>query len=152
MTDLPHFSYLRSPVVELIVGSGPDRTLLTAHQALLVQSPFLAAAIAETSVYSLVPISFRTSSYQFSCNLLTGLEKQGGHIDLIDEDLDAISCFLEYLYTGEYFPHKTSTGTLEADPSTMGIDNTGEQLLKHARVYTLAEKFGISVRSSADLL
>lgn len=51
---------------------------------------------------------------------------------------------LEYLYTGEYFPHKLATrGVLQADPSIPEMDTTGDQLLKHARVYTLAEKLGM---------
>jgi hypothetical protein len=33
--------------------------------------------------------------------------------------------------------------SLETDPSTPKVDESGEQLLKHARVYTLAEKFGL---------
>jgi hypothetical protein len=39
-------SYLTSPVVTLIVGSAETETILTAHQALLVQSPFFADACA----------------------------------------------------------------------------------------------------------
>lgn len=39
-------SYLSSPVVTLIVGSAESETILTAHQALLVQSPFFADACA----------------------------------------------------------------------------------------------------------
>lgn len=39
--------YLTSPVVTLLVGNGVDETILTAHQSLLVQSPFFAAACAE---------------------------------------------------------------------------------------------------------
>lgn len=39
-------SYLTSPVVTLIVGAGENETILTAHQALLVQSPFFAEACA----------------------------------------------------------------------------------------------------------
>lgn len=35
-------SYLTSPVVTLIVGSAESETILTAHQALLVQSPYFA--------------------------------------------------------------------------------------------------------------
>lgn len=70
---------------------------------------------------------------------------QNRRIELFDDDLDAVSCFLEYLYTGEYFPHKTSAGTLETDPTAPAIDDTGVYLLKHAKVYTLAEKLGVSV-------
>lgn len=35
--------YLTSPIVTLIVGSGDRETFLTAHQALLVQSPYFKA-------------------------------------------------------------------------------------------------------------
>lgn len=36
---VPFIDYLTSPIVTLIVGSGDKETILTAHQALLVQSP-----------------------------------------------------------------------------------------------------------------
>ena len=39
--------YLASPVVTLLVGRGDTETILTAHQALLTQSPFFAEACAE---------------------------------------------------------------------------------------------------------
>lgn len=39
-------SYLSSPIVTLIVGSGDSETILSAHQGLLVQSPFFAEACA----------------------------------------------------------------------------------------------------------
>lgn len=56
-----------------------------------------------------------------------------------------MGCFLEYLYTGEYFPRKLAgQRVLESDPSLPEVDDTGDQLLKHARVYTLAEKYGLS--------
>lgn len=44
-------SFLKSPAIELVIGSGSDQTVLTAHQALLVRSPFFASAIAESPVY-----------------------------------------------------------------------------------------------------
>jgi hypothetical protein len=48
------------------------------------------------------------------------------------------------LYTGDYFPKKLpGQRQLEEDPSLPSVDETGDQLLKHARVYTLAEKFGV---------
>ncbi|KAI1759299.1 hypothetical protein GGR53DRAFT_152251 [Hypoxylon sp. FL1150] len=114
-------SYLTSPVVTLVVGSGDDETILTAHQGLLTQSPFFLDACA----------AFTDD----------GSPRQ---IDLVSEDLDAVGCFLEFLYTGDYFPKKVpGQRTLEQDPAIPEVDETGEQLLKHARVYTLAEKFGI---------
>ncbi|KAK5631806.1 hypothetical protein RRF57_007520 [Xylaria bambusicola] len=114
-------SYLTSPVVTLIVGSAENETILTAHQALLIQSPYFAdvcAAFADD-----------------------GSPRQ---IELAGDEIDAVGCFLEYLYTGDYFPKKLpGQRLLEPDPSLPAVDETGEQLLKHARVYTIAEKFGV---------
>lgn len=59
-------------------------------------------------------------------------------IELRDENVDAFGCFLQFQYTHDYTP-KTS----ETAQSDNGVDNNGEQLLKHARVHTLAEKLGI---------
>ncbi|RYP54602.1 hypothetical protein DL768_000662 [Monosporascus sp. mg162] len=114
-------SYLTSPVVTLIVGSGENETILTAHQGLLIQSPFFAEACA----------AFTND----------GSPRQ---IELASDETDAVGCFLEFLYTGDYFPKKLpGQRSLEPDPSLPEVDETGEQLLKHARVYTLAEKFGV---------
>ncbi|KAL8656457.1 MAG: hypothetical protein Q9210_000250 [Variospora velana] len=114
-------SYLKSPMVELLIGSGDSQTLLMAHKALLTKSPFF--------------------TEQFSSSGNT-------RIELVDDDVDPISCFLEYLYTGEYFPHKLSSGALEPDPSAPKIDDSGAQLLKHAKVYTVAEKLGMPLLKS----
>ncbi|KAI5465342.1 hypothetical protein BGZ63DRAFT_419917 [Mariannaea sp. PMI_226] len=116
-------SYLMSPIVTLIVGSTDDGpSVLTAHQALLTQSPY-----------------FR--------EICDAFDEQGSlrSIELVEFDVDAVGCFLEYLYTGEYFPKKLpGQRVLESSPSIPSVDDTGEQLLKHARVYTLAEKFGVA--------
>ncbi|KAK7751801.1 hypothetical protein SLS62_006287 [Diatrype stigma] len=122
-------SYLTSPVVTLIVGSGENETILTAHQALLVQSPFFAEACA----------AFTND----------GSPRQ---IELTGDETDAVGCFLEFLYTGDYFPRKLQgQRALEQDPALPSVDESGEQLLKHARVYTLAEKFGMEkLRSLAS--
>lgn len=58
---------------------------------------------------------------------------------------------LEYLYHGEYFPKRLSgsrDSALEADPSVPSPDDSGVGLLKHARVYTLAGKFGLPALKS----
>ncbi|KAH9900456.1 hypothetical protein F4778DRAFT_143444 [Xylariomycetidae sp. FL2044] len=118
---IPFISYLTSPVVTLLVGSGNEETILTAHQALLLQSPYFADACA----------AFTDD----------GSPRQ---IELATEQMDAVGCFLEFLYTGDYFPKKLpGQRVLEQDPSLPDVDETGDQLLKHARVYTLAEKFGV---------
>lgn len=65
-------------------------------------------------------------------------------VELLNDDVEAMGSFLEYLYKGEYFPRTIGEGRekkLEQDPSIPEIDDTGAQLLKHARVYTLADKF-----------
>jgi hypothetical protein len=46
---ITYIDYLKSPSVELLVGEGEDRTVLSAHQALLVQSPFFEDACAQFS-------------------------------------------------------------------------------------------------------
>lgn len=114
-------SYLTSPVVTLIVGSAENETILTAHQALLIQSPFFADACA----------AFADD----------GSPRQ---VELVNDEIEAVGCFLEYLYTGDYFPKKLpGQRMLEPDPSMPAVDETGDQLLKHARVYTIAERFGM---------
>ena len=53
MEDVParltYIDYLRSPTIGLLVGQGDEQALLTAHQALLVQSPWFADACAKFS-------------------------------------------------------------------------------------------------------
>ncbi|GJC86212.1 hypothetical protein ColLi_09050 [Colletotrichum liriopes] len=108
-------SYLSSPVVTLLVGQGESESIVTAHQALLVQSPY-----------------FKEACAQFSDD---GSPRQ---IELVSEDLDAIGCFLEV------FPPQGRRLTDPRDgPRDPEVDTDGTQLLKHARVYTLAEKFGL---------
>ncbi|KAI8721349.1 hypothetical protein NCS52_00582200 [Fusarium sp. LHS14.1] len=114
-------NYLMSPIVTLLVGSG-DQSILTAHQGLLAQSPY-----------------FKEICDRF---VEDGSPRQ---IELPDYDIDTVGSFLEFLYTGEYFPKKLpGQRVLESDPSIPSVDNSGDQLLKHARIYTLAEKFGVS--------
>ncbi|ETS80431.1 hypothetical protein PFICI_07960 [Pestalotiopsis fici W106-1] len=113
--------YLKSPMVTLLVGDGENSAILTAHQALLEQSPYFAEAC-------------------------TAFNDDGSprQIELSNEEIDAVGCFLEYLYTGDYYPKKIpGTRELEHQPGIPAVDESGDQLLKHARVYTLAEKFGV---------
>jgi hypothetical protein len=65
---------------------------------------------------------------------------------MTDVDTDAMGSVIEYLYTGEYFPKKTSSARdapLEKDPRQPVPDDDGAGLLVHARVYTLAERLGL---------
>ena len=112
--------YLRSPIVKLVIGSGDDQTTISAHQAILERSPYFTERLA-----ALAPSKLQ--------------------IAFPEESLDAFGCFLQYQYTGEYFPRRLTNGPdgLEPDPSLPAVDDTGSQLLKHARVYTLAEKLDL---------
>jgi hypothetical protein len=112
--------YLKSPIVRLVVGTNGEETTLTAHKAIVEQSLFLKELISSQTDDDLV-------------------------VYLPDESLDAVGCFLQYQYTGEYFPRRMANipDGLELDPSIPTVDDTGDQLLKHARVYTLAEKLGL---------
>ncbi|KAI9843683.1 MAG: hypothetical protein M1837_006150 [Sclerophora amabilis] len=120
---VPFTDYLASPIVEILVGTGDTQQALSAHHQLLVKSPYFALELPETE-------SSATTR----------------QVSLPDDSIDAVGCFLEYLYTGEYFPKRLDGRggrELEYDPSEPATDDTGEQLLKHARVYILADKFGM---------
>ncbi|RDL38159.1 Uncharacterized protein BP5553_05592 [Venustampulla echinocandica] len=121
-----YIDYLKSPAVGLLVGQGDEQGLLTAHQALLTKSPW-----------------FKEQCERF------GDDIRERSITLVDEDLDAVGCFLEFLYTGDYFPRKiVGTRDLERDPQEPLVDESGDQLLKHARVYTLADTLGLPALKS----
>jgi hypothetical protein len=61
-------------------------------------------------------------------------------IDLPDDDAEALGCFLQFLYSRDYTTPETETPE--------GTDSSGEQLLQHARIYTLAEKLGVAALKS----
>ncbi|KAL3456326.1 hypothetical protein BJX64DRAFT_294198 [Aspergillus heterothallicus] len=111
-----HFlNFLTSPIVELIVGLGDERTAMTAHQSLLLESPFLAEQV-------------------------KAFADGPRRIELPEDDVEAFGYFLQYQYTRDYSPSQTE--------APEGADDSGEQLLKHARVYTLAGKLGIPALKS----
>lgn len=124
-------------MIEIAVGE----TTLAAHQAILIKAPWFAAQVGDGKVGS-GPAALG------SFNRLTMLQR---HIGLPGDDLDAVGSVLEYLYNGEYFPKRLSSNkdsALENDPTVPAPDNEGVALLRHARVYTLAEKFGIPALKS----
>ncbi|KAM0697872.1 hypothetical protein Q7P36_002726 [Cladosporium allicinum] len=110
--------YLRSPIVELVIGQGDAQTTLSAHQGLLVQAPYF-----QDEVERFVPGAPR-------------------RIELPNDDIDACAAVLEYIYKGDYFP-TVSGNTMEYDPSVPSPDDSGVALLRHARVYTIAKRFGL---------
>ncbi|CAI7642488.1 unnamed protein product [Penicillium viridicatum] len=105
--------FLTSPIVEIIVGQGDDETVMTAHQSLLMEAPLLAELIEKFEV--------------------SGPRR----ITLSEENVDAFSCFLQFQYTRDYTVVQTET------PGETAEDKSGDELLRHARIYTLAEKLGM---------
>ena len=116
-------------MIEITVGTGGDQTVLTAHQAFLVKAPYFAEACARFAP-----------------------DAKSRRIDLPDDDLSAVGSVLEYLYNGEYFPKRVSPSSkdsqLETNPTIPVPDNAGIALLKHARIYTLAEKLRLPALKS----
>ncbi|OAL03491.1 hypothetical protein IQ06DRAFT_243421 [Phaeosphaeriaceae sp. SRC1lsM3a] len=113
---------MKSPIIEVVVGSGDARTTFSAHEAVLVKCPEFAKQAAEFA---------------------PGGPRQ---ITFTDADPDAMGSVLEYLYTSEYFPKKTSSSRdapLEKDPRLPAPDDTGLGLLVHARIYTLADRLAL---------
>ncbi|KAJ5207188.1 hypothetical protein N7491_002181 [Penicillium cf. griseofulvum] len=106
-------SFLTSPIVEIIVGKGEGETVMTAHQPLLMEAPLLAEFVK----------NFEASGPR--------------RITLPDEDVDAFGCFLQFQYTRDYTVTQTETSGETAE------DKSGDELLRHARIYTLAEKLDL---------
>ncbi|CAG8233616.1 unnamed protein product [Penicillium salamii] len=109
-TSINYIDFLTSSIVEIIVGQGDKETSMKAHQTLLMQAPFFA-------------------------ELVDKLEEPR-RIDLPEEDVDAFTHFLQFLYTRDYIIPESDAGASEADKSE-------ENMLHHARTYTLAEKLGL---------
>ncbi|KAJ4370834.1 hypothetical protein N0V86_008527 [Didymella sp. IMI 355093] len=122
---------MKSPIVEVVVGSGDTKAIYSAHEAVIVKSPEFAK-----QVESFAPGGPRQITFP-DCNV------------------DAMGSVIEYLYTGEYFPKKISSARdapLEKDPRQPVPDDDGAGLLVHAHVYTLAERLNLpELKSLAHL-
>lgn len=105
------------------MGFGDDLATLSVHQGLLVQSPF----------------------FSETCALFA--DGAPRRIDLTNDDLQATSSVLEYLYKSDDFP-TLHGNSLEHDPSVPQPDDGGAGLLRHARVYRLAQRFGLPALSA----
>ncbi|OQD79576.1 hypothetical protein PENANT_c048G06988 [Penicillium antarcticum] len=109
--------------LELVEPEQPEPpTVLTALQTLLLESPFLVKLVQEFEASG--PVSR-------SCI----------QIKLPEEDVDAFGCDLQFQYTRDYtVPQPDST-----DPA---VNYGSETLLRHARIYTLADKLGLPALKS----
>jgi len=130
----PVGSTLTSPIITLVVGH--DQRLFAAHEDVLSQSPFFAAALQD--------------------NWLDASTKK---VNLPDEEPEILSCVLEFLYKGDYYPRllnnkRRNTWELEdaQDPknggrgsseSTIYLPAVGGDVLRDTVIYCAAEKYGL---------
>lgn len=127
-------STLTSPIVTLVVGK--EQRLFAAHEDVLCHSTHFAAAL--------------------KGKFLAGGSKK---VELPDEEPEILSCVLEFLYKGDYYPRllhdkRRNTWDLEdaqdrknggrgSSESTMYIPGAGGQVLRDTVVYCAAEKYGL---------
>lgn len=112
---------LQSPSIKVQVGSGCNTTSFQVPKHILLQSPTLAKKL-----------------------------NTEDRISFSNEDPNTVASFVEYLYTREYFPRRLANPSdeLEKDSSLPHVDTTGEQLIKHAKIYFLAQKLQLPVLES----
>lgn len=135
MDSPPIRSPRTSSIVTMVVGR--DQRLFAAHEDVLSVSPFFSAALKNL--------------------VLDGSNKQ---IYLPDEQPEALSCLLEFLYKGDYYPRllhnkrrnswhlegakdHTNTGGRGSSESVMYHTGVGNNLLRDTVVYCAAEKYGL---------
>lgn len=103
-----------SPVVMLRVG--PEQRLFAAHEAILRGSPVFADQC-------------QSQTPSPSSKALPHIQQPGKRIDLPDEQPEVLSCVLEFLYKGDYYPrlrHNPRRRAWELEESTM--DGDGQSL------------------------
>ncbi|KIY03413.1 uncharacterized protein Z520_00104 [Fonsecaea multimorphosa CBS 102226] len=131
----PVASTLTSPIVTLVVGR--EQRLFAAHEDVLCHSPYFAAAL--------------------KGNFLDGDSKR---VELPDEEPEILSCVLEFLYKGDYYPrllHNKRRNTWDLEDaqdliknggrgntaSTICLPDAGGDVLRDTVVYCAAEKYGL---------
>jgi hypothetical protein len=131
----PVASTLTSPIATLVVGR--EQRLFAAHEDILCHSPYFAAA-------------------------LKGKFLEGGakRVELPDEEPEILSCVLEFLYKGDYYPrllHNKRRNTWDIEDaqqdlksggrgnsaSTIYLSEAGGELLRDTVVYCAADKYNL---------
>jgi len=125
---------LTSPIVTMVVGR--EHRLFAAHEDVLSISPFFAA-------------------------VLKGQFHEAGtkKVELPDEEPEILSCILEFLYKGDYYPrllHNKRRNTWDLEDaqdlknggrgnceSTIYLSDVGGDVLRDTVVYCAAEKYGL---------
>jgi hypothetical protein len=130
-------STLTSPIVTLVVGT--EQRLFAAHEDILCHSSYFAAAL----------------KGKF-------LDDSSKKVELPDEEPEVLSCVLEYLYKGDYYPRllhnkRRNTWDLEdqdlkhgggrggtSSASTIFLSGAaGGEVLRDTVIYCAAEKYGL---------
>jgi len=130
----PVGSTLTSPIVTLVVGH--EQRLFAAHEDVLCHSPIFAAALKG---------KFLDSSTK--------------KVELPDEEPEILSCVLEFLYKGDYYPrllHNKRRNTWDLEDaqdlksggrgnceSTIYLSSVGGEVLRDTVIYCAAEKYGL---------
>jgi len=130
----PVASTLTSPIVTLVVGG--EQRLFAAHEDVLCHSPYFVAALRG--------------------KFLDGSAKR---VELPDEEPEILSCVLEFLYKGDYYPRllhnkRRNTWDLEdaqdvkrggrgSSESTIFLSSAGGDVLRDTIVYCAAERYGL---------
>jgi len=135
-TDNPSAgSALTSPIVTMIVGQ--DQRLFAAHEDVLSLSPYLHAILKEKS-----------------------LDEGTKQLALPDEEPEILSCILEFLYKGDYYPRllhgkrrdswslenaqeTNNNGGRGSSEATLFHPGVGGVVLRDTVVYCSAEKYGL---------
>ncbi|KAJ6125350.1 hypothetical protein N7471_012667 [Penicillium samsonianum] len=138
-----------SPIVMLRVG--PEKRLFAAHEAILRASPFFAAHCTAQTPNRNAPRPRHP------------LQPPSKRIDLPEEQAEVLSCVLEYLYNGDYYPrlqHNSQTQTWELEDADAGVGAgaSGELgqatatvfhhrargvILRDTAIYCAAEKYNL---------
>ncbi|KAJ6011054.1 hypothetical protein N7451_002466 [Penicillium sp. IBT 35674x] len=128
-------SALTSPIITMVVGQ--DQRLFAAHEDVLSVSPYFQTALKEKS-----------------------LEEDAKQLALPDEEPEILSCILEYLYKGDYYPRllrgkrrdswylenaqdPQQTGGCGSSEATFFHSGVKDIVLRDTVVYCAAEKYGL---------
>ncbi|KAJ5888610.1 hypothetical protein N7495_008651 [Penicillium taxi] len=130
-------SSLTSPIITITVGE--EQRLFAAHEDILSMSPWFC-----TAMNDIIP------------------EDGAKQLALPDEEPEVLSCILEFLYKGDYYPrllagkrsnswHLENTKDVQTNDSTSGTSSeatifhsaVGELILRDTVIYCAAEKYGL---------
>ncbi|KIW46698.1 uncharacterized protein PV06_02346 [Exophiala oligosperma] len=127
-------STLTSPIVTLVVGH--EQRLFAAHEDVLCHSAYFASAL--------------------KGNFLDGGSKR---VELPDEEPEILSCVLEFLYKGDYYPrllHNKRRNTWDLEDAVQDLKNGGRgnaastifipdvgDILRDTVIYCAADKYGL---------